>query len=231
MKKVFLVIIIMLAVASMASAELLVTANPIGKGKWAFSLIGLQSSNVSNTSGYTMANFGGYAGYGVIDNLDLFISVATGVVGGLPSVGGIQAASSLTSYGLTGKYTLLNEGPSMPVSVALGLGYRSLSTKATTPAFIGGNFVGVDSTTSGSQIFTGVGVSKILAPFIPYAALMYRSTDNNGSMTQIDLTAGTAVAWSMQGAVLAEYTLQSITPNGGSNYSSGQMAASVAYKL
>ncbi|HTY13903.1 MAG TPA: hypothetical protein VMD02_06965 [Candidatus Omnitrophota bacterium] len=233
MKKSIIALLLLALTVTAASAELLVTANPIGQGKWALSGVGMQDSNVMNTSGYSMTSFGGYVGYGMTDKLDLFLNAGMANVGGLPSVGGIQAASATTSVGILGKYTVISEGANMPVSIAIGAGYRALSTKTTMPAFIGGSFVGVDSTTSGSQIMGGVGISKIIVPFVPYCGILYRSTSSGGTSisTQMDLTLGTAVAWSMQGAVLVEYTLQSITPNGGSGYTSGQIGASVAYTI
>jgi hypothetical protein len=82
-------------------------------------------------------------------------------------------------------------------------------------------------------MMVGAGVSKIMAPLVPYGGLTYRSTSSSGTTvaTQLDLTVGSAIAWSMQGAVLVEYTMQSITPNGGTAYSSGQIGLGVAYKI
>ena len=71
-----------------------------------------------------------------------------------------------------------------------------------------------------------------MAPFVPYGGLTYvRPLNRRDFSTQLDLTVGTAIAWSMQGAVFLEYTMQSITPNGGSNYSSGQIAPGVCYTI
>ncbi len=228
MKKLIIALVLTAFVVTAASAELLVTANPIGRGSWAFSGVGMQDSNVDNTSGYSMTSFGGYVGYGLMDKLDVYFNGGMANVGGLPSVGGTQIATAITSYGLTGKYTVLDESSGLPVSVAVGAGYKILSTNTTMPVFLGGN-----TTTSGSQIMGGIGISKMMIPFIPYCGLSYRSTASGGTTisTQMDLTLGSALAWSMQGAVFAEYTLQSITPNGGTGYTSGQIAASVAYKI
>jgi len=54
----------------------------------------------------------------------------------------------------------------------------------------------------------------MMIPFIPYGGLTYKSTTfsmaaNKG--TAIDLTVGSAIAWSQQGAVFVEYTQQQIT--------------------
>ena len=235
--RTFLVSILLVTMmVAAASAELLTTANPIGKGGWAIMGAGVQDQNVSNNSSYNMTTLGGYVGYGITDKLDAYIQAGSSTVGGLPTSFGIQVKGALTSIGLTAKYTLMDEAAGSPVSVALGAGYRTLNTTMTIP---GANptpppaIIAVDSTTSGNQTMIGVGVSKIIVPFVPYAGLAYRSTTQSGNAvsTQMDLTIGTAIAWSMQGAVFAEYTMQSITPNGGSAYSSGQIGVGVGYKI
>ena len=78
-----------------------------------------------------------------------------------------------------------------------------------------------------------VGVSKMMAPFVPYGGLAYRSTSSGGAAvsTQFDLTVGSAIAWSAQSAIFVEDTMQSITPNGGSAYSSNQVALGLGYAL
>lgn len=199
---------------SVASAEMLVTANPIGQGKWAFLGAGLQDSSVGGSgSTLTMTTIGGYAGYGVTDKLDVFAQLGQASF----SVG----STKTTILGLTLKYEVMEESVSFPVSVSVGGGYKSLSTDT------GG------STTSGNQMLVGVGVSKLMAPFIPYGGLTYRTTSSGGTTTQTqsDLTVGSAIAWSAQGAVFVEYTMQSITPNGGSAYTSGQIGLGVGYSI
>lgn len=220
MRKFSVVLLFVFLAASFASAELLTTANPIGQGKWAVLGSGLQDSNVGNTSGITLTSLGGYVGYGVTDQLDLFANLGYSTMGGLAA--GVE--SSLTAYGATLKYRLLTEGENIPVSVAAGVGCKALSNKAKNP--LG------EATTNGSQVGVAAGVSKVIAPFIPYGGIAYRSTGGAiGESTQIDITAGSAIAWSTQGAVFVEYTLQSITPKGGTAYSSGQIGIGVGYTI
>lgn len=73
----------------------------------------------------------------------------------------------------------------------------------------------------------------MMAPYVPYGGITYRTTSSGGTTTatQFDLTVGTAIAWSVQGAVFIEDTLQSITPNGLSSYSSNQIGLGVGYKI
>ena len=220
MRKFSVLFLLMVLVVSAASAELLTTANPVGKGSWCFMGAGTQSRNYANVSDYTLTTLGAYAGYGITDKLDAYLQLGSATIGGLPT--GIEVTG--TGMGATVKYSVLSE-ENMPVSVAVGAGYKSTSTKTKSP--LG------ETTTPGSQILVGVGVSKVIVPFIPYGAIAYRkdSQDSTEVSTQMDITVGSAIAWSMQGAVYVEYTSQSITPNGGNNYSSGQIAAGVGYKI
>jgi hypothetical protein len=207
----------------MASAELLTTANTLGQGKWAVEGVGIQDSNYMNQSGYTLTTYGGYVGYGILDDLDAYLSYGLSSLGGLPA--GVETTGS--GGGLSLKYRFLKEGAAMPVSVAAAVQYKSLSVTTKTP--LG------DTTTPGSQATIGVGFSKVMAPFVPYLGLAYRTNASDGTeqYTQIDITLGTAIAWSMQGAVLIEYTNKSITDKnwGSGNHSSGQIAGGVAYKI
>ncbi|MFH1683375.1 MAG: hypothetical protein ABIA67_00685 [Candidatus Margulisiibacteriota bacterium] len=217
MRSLLIIFLSIALLSSIASAELLTTAKPLGQGKWGVLGSGLQDSNTLNTSGYSLASLGGYVGYGLSEKLDLFVTVGSANVGGLPA-----GSISMTAYGATLKYTVLEEGEALPVSVAVGGGYKATTNKMTGLA-----------DASGSQIGAAVGISKLIVPFIPYGGLTYRRTAASGSVTQtqIDLTVGTAIAWSLQGAVFVEYTLQSITPNGGTAYSSPQIGAGVGYAL
>jgi len=202
---------------SVSSAELLTTAMPLGQGKWGVLGAALQDSNVINNSGATLASLGGFAGYGITDKLDLFVGLGSSNMNGLAGF-----SCTVTGIGGTLKYALLSEGKNLPVSVAVGVGYKSLSTKATT------------GDTTGSQIGTAVMISKVIIPFVPYGGLTYKKTSTSGTetSTQLDLTLGSAIAWSVQGAVYVEYTLQSINDKTGiGNYSSGQVGIGVGYAL
>lgn len=208
--------------ASVASAELLTTANPIGQGKWAVEGFGMKNQDFLKNAmaGLDLTAFGAYAGYGITDKASLYLNAASGNVGGLPA----GTTASVMAYGLNLMYTVIEEGASLPVSVAVGAGYRTTTMKVTNQA-----------DTDGAEMMVGVGVSKMIVPFVPYGAVAYRKATSKGadSSTQLDVTLGSAIAWSEQGAVFAEYTLQSITPAaaGSAVYSSGQMALGVGYKI
>lgn len=221
---VSLLLVALLITAS--SAELLLTANPLGRGNWNCKLAGIYDQTLMNTDDATLLTYGGYIGYGLRDNLDVYLQLGAGSSSDLP----YGVAYNAASYGLSLKCVLLNEGASMPVSVAIGAGYRSLSDK-----FSSG---GVSQNGSGSQLGISAGVSKILASFVPYAALGYKQTNssfsfNNSNYSQMDITVGTEIILSGQGAFLIEYTLQQITPKaaGVPCYNSNQIAAGVSFAL
>lgn len=212
MKSLIAVLLLALTLISVSSAELLVTADPLGQGKWGVLGAGLQNSSYGGSgSTATLTSFGGYVGYGINDKLDAFVNLASANV----SVGG----GTVTIGGATLKYTLWSEGKDLPVSVSLGAGYRAMTINP--------------GSLAGTQILAGVGVSKVMVPFVPYGGLTYRSSTLSGAAfsTQLDLTVGTAIAWSQQGAVFVEDTMQSITPNAGSSYTSNQIGLGVGYKI
>lgn len=215
MKKVFVLMVLLVLILVQASfAELLTTANPIGAGKWAFQGNYLSDSNVLGSTALSAGSIGAFVGYGLNNKLDLYLA------GGSSTING--AATTIVAYGPVAIYNILDEMNGTPVSVSIAGGYRFLASTTT----------GL-STANGNQMFAGVGISKLMIPFIPYGGLVYRSTSSNSaaSSTQIDLTVGSAIAWSQQGAVFVEYTSQQVTLNGGATYSSGQIGAGVGYKI
>lgn len=225
--RIFVTLLLVVFLTSIASAEVLVTADPLGQGRWGFLGGAIYDMNLMDNSDYNMTTFGGYIGYGILEMLDAYLQLGYGTVSGLPT--GMDQSG--TAYGLNLKYTVLQEGADMPVSVAIGAGYKAVQTKSKmSPPLVP---IEVETTTDGSQIMVGVGVSKVMPPFVPYGGLTYRSNsaDSTAVSTQIDGTIGTAIAWSPQGAVFIEYTMQSITPDGGTAYTSNQIAGGVGYSI
>lgn len=223
MKVIIAILLVVASLISVSSAELLITANPLGKGKWGGLISYLSDSNLrlGAATGITAASLGGYAGYGLTDKLDLFVQSGQMTYGSLPA--GVTSVI-VTAAGVTAKYTLIEEGASSPVSAALGVGSKILSSET--------KIGGATTTANGNQSLIGVGVSKVIVPFVPYAGLLYRTTGGSiANSTQLDLTVGTVIAWSLQGAIFAEYTLQSITPSGASSYTANQIGLGVGYRI
>jgi len=217
-------LLITVLLISAASAELLVTANPLGQGKFAVLGAYINESTYGNVSGWSLGTIGGYVGYGLTDKLDVFGQLGSATVNGTMPIG----VSSLTAngYALNLKYALIDEGTSLPVSVAIGGGYKASSF---TTNIVGGGSVAIPV----SQVALAVGISKIMAPFIPYGGVAYRSMNSSGTDlgTALNLTVGSAIAWSQQGAVMLEYNMVSNSPKGAGSYTNNQIAAGIAYKI
>lgn len=217
MKRIVIALTLITLVASVASAEVLQTAGTLGQGKWGAVLGYASSSNYANVSGGTLAAYGGYIGYGLTSNMDLELKVGSGTGNGL------GATLTGTQLGLVLKYGILKEGKTTPVSVAALVGYQSSTSKL-------GGVVDVNS----SEIGIGIGVSKVMAPLVPYASIAYKqiSSDTATSKgTQMDLNVGTAIAWSANGAVFLEATSQSLTPSVGAAYTQTQIALGVGVSM
>jgi hypothetical protein len=200
---------------SVSSAEFLTTANTLGQGNWGVLGAYVNNPDAYGLSGSSTSAIGGYVAYGVMDNLDAYFQV------GSLSGTGLLSATAGTALALNVKYGLIKEGADSPVSVAVGGGYKSTSVTAPT-------------STSLSSISISAGVSKVLAPFAPYLGVSYKmnSADGASDGSQIDLTVGSAIAWSEQGAIFVEGSSMSVTPAGGGAASSyTQMAAGVGYSL
>jgi len=224
MKKIVLLCLAAVLFVSAASAELLVTALPFGQGKYVVEVAGVGESNIQNI-GMSATTMGGYLGYGVTDKLDLIVNAGQANASGLPI--GITGITS-TAYGAFLKYAIVDETHQAPYSLSVGLGYRTIGQST--------GIVGLPNpiTDSGSQLLLGIGLSKIMAPFVPYCGLTFRNTDQgtNVDHTQFDLTLGSAIAWSTQGAVFVEITNQSIVyANSGVGITNYQYGLGLAYKI
>lgn len=154
--------------ASAANATVLLTANPLGHGKWSYMLAG---SYNSNSSAY-MNSFalGGFLGYGIIDNLDIYPRIAYGTWPFAASLSGISSLNAL-SFGLALKYTFWNQNSKgLPISIAGILEYSA--TTITTGLTGGGN-----SQMFNGDIGLGIIISKTINNCIPYGAIVYHKLD------------------------------------------------------
>lgn len=220
MKKLAIALLVVACVASFASAEVLQTAMTQGQGVWGGLLGYTTTSNYFGESGASIVGFGGYIAYGLTNNIDLQLKLGSGTSSGLTYLT-LADAETLTQLGLIVKYGICKESDSMPVSVAASVGYQSDSFSDTVTGFPA-------STSTASEVGVGVGVSKVMAPCIPYAAISYKSISPSAgaSSTEMDLTVGTAVAWSRTGAVFLEGTSAQIT-SGGASVTQTQLALGI----
>ena len=220
MKRVFTILLLVALFGTVAFAETLLTANPIGQGKYGILAAYLTDGNIGNA--ITGATIGGYVEYGITDKLDVVVNAGSMTGSNLPAY---LTSAGMTAYGGFLKYTVVDETANMPAVAVMG-GYKFLSQslKTVIPSTINSD---------GNQLIIGAGLSKMMVPFVPYASVDYRSTSfaSAATSTQLDATVGSAICWSQQGAVFVEYAVQTITPNGGSNYSDNQVNLGVGYRL
>lgn len=222
MKRIALALVICLAIASMAAAEVLVTANPMGKGQMGWLAGGRYDTNVmgSLASNVTMISAGGYFGYGVMDNMDVYAKIGYGTAGNLPAV---VSTSNGMVLGLAGKYTFMKESKDFPVTLAVAAGYQASTVNMNL------NFGFPAQQSVMGDIGIGVIASKVMVPYVPYGAVNYHSlTTNPGATTgsEIEIAAGTQFLLSKSTAVVGELCLQSITSGGATN---SNTQISVAY--
>ena len=164
MRIVALVLSLIVLLATYASAETLIYANTLPQGKWGVEAVYLQDSNVANTSGMTLTNYGVKVAYGVTNQLELDLAYGTGSYSGLPA----GLTSSMTPTTAVLRYNILAESTA-PATVTVAAGYKSIPVTT--------NYAG-NSTYGKSGV--GVIASKMMIPFIPYAALSYNTLDLPG---------------------------------------------------
>lgn len=233
---------LVLLVATIASASVLFTPLPMGKGKWGASVSGTQTSNWQNQKDAKGNGYSASIAYGLLDKLDLYVQVGqiksdkitrTEILTPLPPVTfGLDMAT--TQYGALLKYNILNDAAGAPVSLAVGVGAAAIGTKITgtfpgSPPFVPAS--AVDLTSNGSYGGGGVMLSKLFIPFVPYIGVQYLMAGGDfAKYTQLDITGGTYIAFSRNWGCFVEYSAQTQTPDGGgSSVSLNQIAASVSW--
>ena len=224
MKKLVIALTVIIALCSVASANVLLTANPLGAGKMGWLAAGQYDSNVGANA--TLMGAGAFLGYGVMDKLDVFGKVGYGSYGNLGGVIGGPSSGTAIGLGVAARYQFLAENAKdMPVSVAGLLGY---SSSTATLNYVG--FTGVGTT---GDIGVGAVVSKVMSTWVPYGALVYHSlTSNPGAVTgtNLEIALGTQMLLSKTSAVIGEVTLNSMS-SGGANTSDTQISLGYTAKI
>jgi len=213
MKKIFFAVSICLLLASLASAELMMSACPLGKGKWGLmpgAMVDFNYAAMGGNSYMMMDSFG----YGLNDRVDLYGTLGVGY----SARTGVMNPMTMTSYALDLKYSIWSENLTTPYSLAANFGLKSMPMSMTSMNQMQGSL--------------GLVVSKMMGNFNPYAGLTYRSTRQGyGDFSQVDWTIGTGIG-PMDKMLTIEYTLQLYsvasgtslaTLVNGNNYSSSQI--------
>ena len=221
MKKIILTLVLIMITSSLASANVLMTANSLGAGKIGWLIDGKYDSNTQSTGNVTFTGVGGFLGYGLTEKLDIFGELGYGTYGNLPS--GLSAREIM--LGLAAKYQLVTESGDMPVSVAALLAFQP-STATLTLGSASGQAVQDD-------ISLGAIVSKVTGPWAPYGALVYHSfTTNPGATTgtNLEIALGSQMHLSKASALVGEVSLNSIS-TGGTSFSDTQVSLGYTAKI
>jgi hypothetical protein len=208
MRILLVVLLSFVLLAPIASAEILNVPISLGAGGIGFLVTGVQDSDWGNQSGQTLTTWGGLFGFGILDNLDGYLQLGYGVPPG--------TSASMANLGGKLKYTVFQ---AHPFAMSLHGGLNAIMVD------------GSSTTSNDTQISIGTQISTVLFPFIPYLGATYRSIIGDNEASATDLTIGAATSLSYVGALFIEYTLQSITPKGGSSYTSGQIALGIGMIL
>jgi len=203
--------------ACSVSAEILMTADPIGQGKYSVNGVYFKDTKINTAGVGDLSTYGVNLGYGLTDQLDLYLNLASANVGGLAGI-----SLGFTSYGLSAQYLIAKAGDDFPVDLAGKVGIRSVTVTANVP-ISGGNI---------SQYLAGLEVSKKLGLFTPYFALGYLQSQATGNdpTNQVSLTLGSAYAWASNSSVMLEYTQNTISA-GSQSYTSPQFGGGVSFIL
>jgi hypothetical protein len=209
MKKSLIGLLVCLLLVSVASAEVLMTANPIGKGKVSVSLGAKLDQNYFDMGNISMLCVDALQ-YGINDKLDLYAS--TGIGFSQKATDKPRTMDALTmSFGNVGlKYTLVNEDPNgRRVSIAVNGAIKAGSNSK--------------PTMNNWQYVVGVLASKRVNNFNPYLGVNYRLTKQTyGDYSQVDYTLGTGIGPADR-MVIIEDTVQSVD-FAGANFLSNQIA-------
>lgn len=224
MKKVLLALVAVVLMASFASASVLQSANTLGAGKMGWVVAGEYDGNIWGGN-ETLIGGGGFLAYGVTDQLDVIGKVGYGSYGNVTPIG-IDSASVMM-LGVAAKYQLLAENATnMPVSVAALVGYQPSTTTVNTA-------LGSGQLTLG-DLGVGAVVSKVMAPWVPYGALVYHSlTSNPGATTatNLEIVLGTQMLLSKTSAIIGEVSLNSNTPSVGAAFTNTQISLGYTAKI
>jgi len=216
MKKCLVGSLICLFIASGASAEIMMTAKPLGKGKCNLTLGAKYDQNYFDM-GNISAMFVDTVQYGVNEKLDVYASTSLGFSQKATERPRTMDALTMFSASAGLKYALLLEDPKTErISLAVNAGLKASSVSK--------------STMNSWQYSVGILAGKRVNNFSPYAGINYRlTTQAYGDYSQVDYTLGTGIG-PEERMLIIEDTLQVIT-FAGSTFTSNQIALGFAIGL
>ena len=208
MKKYLIGLFVCFFMVSAASAEILMTANPLGKGKCNMTIGSKLDQNYFDMGAVDVLYLDSI-GYGITDRLDIYATTGIGYSQKATDKQRTMDAMTMISLGAGLKFALLTED-TKPLSLAVTAGIKG----------------GAQSKSSMNNWQYNVGLiasKKVKKLLNPYAGVNYRSTRQNyGDYSQMDYSIG--AMFGPEGRTLVvEDTIQSIT-FAGSTFTSNQFA-------
>lgn len=237
MKKFLVASLLVFLAVSVASATVLLTPYPAGRGKFGVSLSGARTTNWAGQSDAVGNTYSISVAYGLMDNLDLDLQYGQlktdkrTVMVAAPPAPLATLDTTINQYGALLKYNVLNDAKGAPVALSIGVGAAALNSPntVTLPAALGG---GTQSMTlNGSYGGLGVIVSKLFIPFVPYLGAQYTVSGGDwAKYYELQITAGSYIAFNRNWGCFVEYSALTDTPDGGgSSTNLNQIALSVAW--
>lgn len=235
MKKGLIVLLVLLGLCLFVipvSAEVLLTANTLGQGRF-----GIKTSYINSTNSYSSAlNTTGYGlimGYGIIPDLDIY------------SVAGYQNYSNINSamppgysytvngpqYGALLKYRFMADSENVPLNLSGIVAYKVNNLTAKMSSTYSGE-------TSGNTMIedwgSGMVLSKAISNVVPYMATLYHVgswIDAYGAIhtTGLEFVAGMNLLFSESTGVIMEYSSNAVVALNSS--ASPQTISNISFSL
>jgi hypothetical protein len=215
MKKYLVGLFVCVFMIGAASAEVMMTANPLGTGKWNMTVGSKLDQNYFDMGAVDVLYLDS-VGYGINDRLDIYATTGIGYSQKATDKPRTMDAMTMINLGASLKFALLTED-TKPLALAVTAGIKG----------------GAQSKSSMNNWQYNVGLiasKKVKKLLNPYAGVNYRSIRQNyGDYSQMDYTAGVKMGTDGR-AVMLEDTLQSVT-FAGSTFQSNQFALSFSFDL
>jgi hypothetical protein len=216
----------MFVLINCASAELLLTANSLGQGRFGIKSSYINGSNslnnVMNTTGYDIL-----LGYGIISNLDIY-----GVAGyvAYPNAGSTISNLSINGplYGLILKYRILEDTEYAPFNLSSMVSFKvnNITSRYGNSAY----------NTMMEDWGGGVVLSKTFPVVTPYIAALYHFgswIDSYGALrlTSVELVNGYNFMFSESTGLIVEVASNSVAAQGGTSFSITNISLALGQRL
>ena len=215
MKKYLIGALIFIFSAGAASAEIMMTADPLGKGKWSMTAGAKLDQNYFDMGAVSVQYLDTF-GYGINDRLDIYATTGLGYSQKATDKPRTMDTMTMVNLGASLKYALFTQDAKRQFSMSVIAGFKGGSQSK--------------SSMNNWQYSIGLIASRKHKLFSPYLGMNYRQTKQNyGDYSQADYTIGAKFGTEDRSLVL-EDTLQ-IVDFAGNAFQSNQFALGVCIGL